>query len=292
MTSLLRPGLLVSLKTSLRGGVHYDRRDLPTSDLDAARNADAAIAPDDPLEVTRWETTRVITDKEEHERGRKVQSKASSLIRGVCSATSFGLLCPIAREEALDDAVAFARTLADNFNRSAAHSQVDVFVLKGRIAETDEEATRAIADEVRGLLDEMDRGIRGLDVASVRDAAGRARKLAAMLDQNRAEQITGAIEAAREAARAIVRRVEKNGENASAVLAELQTGPIERARFAFLELSGSSDPGASLPAIERQRFADLGTADLESAFGLNPDAGRDDEPEGLIPTGPARQLEL
>ncbi len=247
MTSILKPGLLVSLKTSIRGGVTYARKDLDTGEI---------VDPD--ADVSRWETTRVIADAEEYERARKARSTATIMLRRECTATSFGLLCPAANEEALDAAVERARDLARRFNAGASHSDVSVFVLKGRIAETDEEATRAIADEVAGLLDAMERGVREFDVKSIRDAANRARAMGEMLEARESETVGRAIEAARKAARTIVKRVEKGGESAEAVARDLWTGPIEKARFAFLEAGADVQrEGEALPAVSPQRFAHL-----------------------------------
>jgi hypothetical protein len=165
----------------------------------------------------------------------------------------------------LDAAIAEARKLADRFNADARHTEIGVYALKGRIAETDEEATRAIASEVRGLLSEMETGIRTLNVKSIRDAATKARGLAGMLESAQADTVTRAIESARVSAREIVRRVERDGEAAERVLASLNTGAIEKARFAFLDSDAparETDAGAPLaaplPSVTLQRFADLG----------------------------------
>lgn len=236
----------MSLKTAIRGGIDYQR---------AALDAPAPDAPE--AEVTRWETTRTIADREEHARAVETRTHAVGCVRRVCLATSFGLLCPLSREDLLDAAIGEAREIADAFNQGARHSRIDVYVLRGRIAENDEESTRAIASEVRGLLDEMESGVRSLDVPSVRDAARRARELAQALDARSAERVGSAIDAARVAARAIVRRVEKGGEAAAEVLASLNLGPVAAARFAFLDLSEGEPEGPALPGVEVQRFAAL-----------------------------------
>jgi len=248
-TRLLKPGILVSLKTTLSGGVNYDRRDLGTKIEGAGEQ-----------EVSMWETVRTIRDREEHDNGVKVRSTASSLIRRECIASSFGLLCLIDNEAALDEAIGVARDLADAFNEDAKHTQFNVYVLKGRIAETDEEATRAIAAEVRGLLEEMETGVRNLDVKSVRDAANRARELNKMLDESQTERMGAAIKAARRAARTIVKRVEKAKESGEAVLADIDTKAINVARFAFLDPEAEAEKDAEviqLPGIDPRRFAEL-----------------------------------
>ena len=60
--------------------------------------------------------------------------------------------------------------------------RVQVAVLTGRVASDDEEAFRAIGGEMRDLLDGMDAGIAKFDAKAIREAANRAKGLAAMLE--------------------------------------------------------------------------------------------------------------
>jgi sugar phosphate isomerase/epimerase len=260
MTTILKPGILVSLKTTIKGGVHYEHK--PLKPLEEAQS-EGAVAQAGTAEIARWETTRIIDDPDEYERAKTARAKARSLISGVCVHTSFGLLCPESLEPELNQALADARRVAEEHNSSAGVTSVCVHVLKGRIASTDEEATRAIASEVTTLLEEMQRGIRQADPKIIREAANRARELGAVLDIERAEKVSKAVEAARSAARAIVRRVEKNGEDAELVIQELTQAPIDVARFAFLDFEAA--PGVvkaevdaePAPGVNVQRFAEL-----------------------------------
>jgi hypothetical protein len=249
MTTVLKPGILVSLKTTVRGGVHYDRTDLPP---DEVPNGGA---------VAKWQTTRIIDDPGEHARATKVRTAAAGVVRKICTSTAFGLLCPESLEPELTAAIEEARRLCDEHNASAASTQVRVFVMKGRIASTDEEAARAIASEVSSLLDQMRAGIKEADPAKIREAANRARELGTVLGPEQAEKVTKAIEAARSAARAIVKRVEKAGEDAAQVVQELTVAPIDVARFAFLDMEdggdGSDKPAEQMPGLNMQRFAEL-----------------------------------
>jgi len=223
----LKPGLLVSLRTTIDGGIEYQR-----TDLDA--NAEKAEGTD----VTRWETTRVIADKDEYERAKKARSKASSLIRGACTASAFGLLCTAKREEALDAAYAEALSLVDAHNEAASATRVSVYMLKGRIAESDEMAAQAIGAEVRDLIDAMKTGLEKADVKVIREAASKAKQLGKMLDDDTNAKVGKAIEEARSAAKAIVKRVETDGEDAALVIQELSRKALDEARFMFLDLDG------------------------------------------------------
>jgi len=243
-TATIRPGLLIALKSTVSGGVSYQRVDLEHQDT-----AEKAVA--------KWETTRVIEDPVEHDKAVKARGKALAEIRKLCSATSFGLLCPLESEGELDAAVVRARQIVDEHNEAATFTRVQVYVLKGRIAESDEEAARAIGQEISGLVAEMSAGIDKLDPAAIRDAANKARSMAAMLGDDQQAAVEGAIEQARKAARQIVKRVQKEGEAAAIVLADVQRGAIEKARIAFLDLDGDHMTSTALPAVQQQRFADL-----------------------------------
>jgi hypothetical protein len=232
-TQILKPGLLVSLKTTIRGGITYKREDYGTR-VDADR------------EISAWETTRTIANREEYARAVKVRGAAVQTIRRVCSVTSFGLLCPTGEIQALDAAIVGARALADAFNSGAIHSRIDVYVMRGEIVDSEGEATRAIAAEIADLLAQMEAGIGRLDVKSVRDACNKAREISTALEATGRAPVQRAIDAARRAARQIAKRVEKRGERAGAVLRSLRLDPIMAARFAFVAISNEEpDPQAA-----------------------------------------------
>lgn len=232
--SVLRPGLLVSLKTSIKGGVNYQRVDLEPEHVDATGAS-----------VAKWETLREIPDPAEYERAVVARSAARAQITAVCSASSFGLLCPVHRESDLAAAIDAAREITDRHNAGAACTHVDVYALVGRIAQDDAEAARAISAEVRELLETMQQGIAAADPAAIREAATKARALGQMLSADVAGKVSQAIDQARGAAREIVRRVEKAGEAAAVVVGELATQRIEAARFAFLDLDEGGEVGAA-----------------------------------------------
>lgn len=258
-TTMLKPGLLVQLKTRITGGVEYRREDLapPT---DAPPQADAK----------RWETTRIVSDPQEWERARACRAKAQTLVRSACIKSDFGLLCPVSAEATFKDKVDEALALADVFNSNPENSQtrVEVYVLTGRIADNDEQAARALASEVRGLLDGMNAGIANGDPEAIRAAANRARSLGAMLSEEGAGKVKKAIAEAREAAKAIVKRVKDGGEDVAKVVAkvvaELKLEQLHAARFAFLDMDKPAADATQeqLPSIDAGRVAglDLGSA--------------------------------
>lgn len=248
--STLRPGLLVSLNTSVRGGVAYRRLDIePDHEENGERRA-------------KWETTRTIEDPTGYEAALKVRSKCRSLIASVCCPSAFGLLCPADREEQLAAAIDEAKSLAYLHNKTGTVSEVGVYVITGRIAQDDVEAARAIASEIRDLMDDMERGISKADPEAIRAAANKARALGGMLTPEAAGKVKAAIEQAREAAREITKRVVKAGELAAAVVQECKTNEIAKARFAFLDLEGPQEVQA---APVSGRGVDLPSGNLVSA---------------------------
>lgn len=225
-TSTLRPGLLVSLKTHINGNVTYTKRTI-----------EAAHVTKGGLEKAKWETERTVSDPKELEAAKTARSKAAQLIRSVCAHSAFGLLCPDTAEDDLEQAIADARAVADEFNARAKLSRVSVYVITGRIAPDDVEAVRAINSEVRDLLDDMKQGVKNLDIKSIREAANKARNLGSMLSPDAEARIKIAIEAARKAARQIA----KAGETAAVEVDRFAMRKITEQRTAFLDLDSSGE---------------------------------------------------
>jgi hypothetical protein len=236
-TSTLRPGLLVSLKTSLKGNVSYSTQDIEPDHLTDAGERKA-----------RWETLRTVANPDEHEAAVKVRSKARSLVSATCSASAFGLLCPENRAAELDKAIVDARDVIDAFNASASCTAVSLYVIAGRIAADDVEAARAIRSEVTDLLNEMEQGIVRLDVKAVREAANKARSLGQMLQPEAAARLQDAIAAARRASRAII----KAGDAAAAEIDNTVLARLAAARTAFLDLDDATAPVAMPEAEARE----------------------------------------
>lgn len=242
----LRPGFLVSLKTTVSGNVEYDKRTI-----------EAAHKTETGAEQERWETERTVKDPAEFERGKTARSKARTAVTRVCAYSDFGLLCPESAAAELEEGIAAARAIAAEFNAGARYSELRVYVIMGRIAADDVEAVRAINSEVRGLLETMAQGIKRLDVDAVRDAASRAKQLGTMLPADAQARVQIAIDAARSAARQMV----KAGEQAAQAIDTRAVRAITEARLAFLdlednaaEIAAPSESGRALdlepPAVE------------------------------------------
>lgn len=221
--STLRPGLLVSVKTSVRGNVTYDRRDIVVGDSFA-----------------KWETERKIADAAEHEAATKTRSKAVHAIRRVCSTSAFGLLCPEAAAADLDKAIAEAKQEVEAFNATAKLTRIGLYVIAGRVAADDVEAMRAINSELSDLLEDMQEGVANLDVKKIREAANKARGMGQMLSDDAQIRVEKAIKTARDAARQIA----KAGEQAAQEVDTRAIRLIKEARTAFLDLDQAGEVAA------------------------------------------------
>lgn len=216
----LRPGLLVSLKSSVTGNAKYIPHDRTVS-IDA-----------EGKEITEIETTRVIADPAEFKRAGEARNKARTIIASVCVTSNFGMLCPERDRDALDQALKQARKVVDEFNATSALTHVSVYAMIGRIASDDVEAVKAINSEVSDLLGQIEQGLKNLDVKTIRDAASKARDVGQMLTPEAAVRVELAISTARESARKIV----KAGEQAAQEIDLQAINKIAEARTAFLDL--------------------------------------------------------
>lgn len=249
-TSTLRPGLLVSLKTSLTGNVKYQTRTI-----------DAEHKTEEGALKAIWETARTVIDPEEHEAGKKARGAARSAVSRVCSLSAFGLLCPESSADMLEGAIAEARRIAADFNTTASLTRLSVYVITGRIAADDVEAAKAINSEVRELLDTMRQGVSEMNAETIRDAANKARGLGQMLLPEAEARLRVAIEAARVAARQIV----KAGESAALTVDQLAMRRIAESRTAFLDLDDAAEVSAPVASGRAVDFASEASPDYSCA---------------------------
>ena len=249
--STLRPGLLVSLKSQIVGGVSYATREIEAEHLD-----------DDGAMRAKWETDKTVENPEEHAAAVKVRGRARSLITGICSGSTFGLLCPEHKRDALMAAIWEAREVSEEFNATARVTRISVNVIIGRVAQDDVEAVRAINSEVRDLMDAMESGLRGLDVEKVRDAANKARSISAMLSPEAAARAKVAIDTARSAARQIV----KAGETAAIEIDETVMRNITSAKAAFLDLDDAVEIQAPVVVGRAVDFEEMPPMDAPPAI--------------------------
>lgn len=214
----LRPGILVSAKSSVRGGIKYRK-----VELESEREAGA--------EITRWETTKIVYDPDEHKAATKVAGRGRYLVARVCAESRHGLLCPEDRVDELEAAIREAQELCANFNASAVHTRVEVNVVCGRIVADDILATQALFRETEEFLAGMQQGLAELDVDKVRELCKKALDVGQML----APEANDTVAVAVNSARAACRRIVKAGEQAAVEIDQVTIDILGTARNAFLD---------------------------------------------------------
>lgn len=237
----LRPGFLISLKTSVRGNVKYDKRDV-----------NRETVTEDGKAVYEWETKRTIADPKEFKAASEARSKARSVISSVCVNSAFGLLCPEAAHEELQKAIKEAHGITEAFNAKATLTRVAVYVMVGKVASDDVEAVKAINSEVADLLSNMERGLRNLDVKGIRESAAKAKSIGQMLSPDAAVRVQIAVEAVRKSAKDIV----KAGEQAAIEIDMRAVRAVTEARSAFLDLDEAKEIAA--PQVDRRAIDLMG----------------------------------
>jgi hypothetical protein len=239
--SMLMPGMLVSLRTSIIGNADYDKREI-----------EAPHRLKGGQEREKWETIKTIADPDEWKAAEVARSAATTAIRTPCAKSAFGLLCPKGNLPALQEGIVKAREAVEAFNAKAKLTRVEVRVLMGEIAQNDKEAISAINSEMRDLLKAMQDGIKNLDAPAIRDAANRARSVGQMLTADAQSKVRTAIEVARQAAKEIV----KAGDTAAQNVDKAAIRAIETNRMAFIDVGQTTSKVAKPKG--RGRVVDIG----------------------------------
>jgi hypothetical protein len=245
----IRPGILVGLRTSVSGNVKYAKKV-----IDAGRTTETGE------HIAEWETIRTIADRGEHDRAVKVRSEARACLTKICVQSAFGLLCPEADSPDLVVAIAKAKAICAEFNKTSTVTTVSFNAIMGRVAQDDVEAVKAINAEVRDLLSDMEEGFKNLDVAAVREASAKAKQLGNMLSPTAQAKVNVAIEAARETAKRMV----KAGEQMAAEVDASTIRKLKETRSEFLDMDGEQE--VATPASTGR------TVDLESSAPATPAA--------------------
>lgn len=234
----LRPGVLVSIKTSVTGN---------------ASSTKEAIEPEHKTRsgATRavWNTTRIIADADEYKKAEAVRLQARVMVVQVCNKTPSGfLLCPENQIEKLTLTIAEAERKVAEFNRRARLTRVSFYPFTTQIVQDDVKAVRAIKSDVRELIKEMAAGIKECKPQDARKAASNLKRVVGMLPANIAEKAKSAIDAARAAATKLV----KAGEDAAEAIDREAIKKINQARTAFLDTDEDEAPAVATTAVVTQ----------------------------------------
>lgn len=277
---------MVRLRTRIVGGVSRESVTID-SKVEAYRH------------TTVSEVTKIVEWPEEHAEATLIRNQARGMItKWVSSSFLVGDMCELENEEAITQASVEARDLIENFNSGSRYSRIELVFGMYTVAGSQAASIESLREELKDLLEAMENGIGSLNPMAIRAAAKKAKTLSEVLDKDQAKEIDEAIQLARSAATEIVRRVEKDGEDAAEVLSGIEVEGLKTARFSFLDHSDLEEVEVDIPSVSYQRFANAGDdADLASVE-VGKQAGRGDvemmaaDASGVV-TGPAaRQIEV
>jgi hypothetical protein len=264
----LRPGLLISLSTSIDGGVDYQRIDLENNHLD-----------DEGQQRSRWETTKVIVDPAEHAEAVQVRGKCRSLIVGVCTSTARHLLCPTDREPELRAKIVEARKLAWEFNQGAKTTSVTVSVIVSKVASNDQEAAQEISREFRQLVALAESGVSEMDKKKVQEAAAKMKDLGQVFNPDSKLQVDDAVAAFRKVAR-------KMGKAADVAALDIDAETLAKlrgARTAFLDLDDTTSDHQESGLAAEMRQRDVRAVDFDAWDDWNEDPAETTAQEPATP---------
>lgn len=219
----IRPGILVGLRTSVKGGVEYTRLDK------------GIVEEDDGAVVEKWDTEKKTLDPEEHRLASAARNRARYLIKSTCAQTPFGLIAQ--DEERLEESVRAAKQHIREFNQQAQHSIVQIHVIRARFAADDAEAAESIRAALQDLLERLEGLTARGDVDGVRNLCNQeANDLRRLIEESTGvtEEFDAAIACARRNATEVNRR-RKAGEEMDAIRADINVQPIRAAHVTLLE---------------------------------------------------------
>lgn len=241
----LRPGLLVSLNTSMHGNVRYS-----LSDIEYER--------DGKREKRKGISEREIADTAEHEKGKQVRSAATYTVKKLCTATLHGLMCPVEDRAKLEAAIKDAENLVATFNDEAKVTTIGFHVAIGTMEPGDLRMLRSVQREIASLVRAMDDGIRAKDADAIRDAAVKAKAIAAMLETSDSKtELIKSVSRAREAATSIAKTgyVPKHLRPADVETAEVKPTTAAEPAPATSEPAPMSEMEAALAALQARKRA-------------------------------------
>lgn len=245
----VRPGLLVSMRTSIKGGVSYRREDL----VDEIEGEGTR---------TEWKTEKKVENADEYTRARRLRARVVTLIGGACVKTAFTYICPLENEALLDERIAEAQAACDAFNEEAVHSQVTFDLMRGRYMEDTKETVQAVRREIHELLEELNSALKAGEVQSIRDVAARATQMGRLLEEGTEARsaLERAVKESRRVAGQLVKRIKEGADAVAEVLAGANVSLIATARHTFDEDETGEivDDAPGMPAVALEQFEDLG----------------------------------
>lgn len=230
----IKPSVLLGKSISRAAGITYQRTLLDESEKGGT-------------ESRRWETLRVIPNVDEFKASGALVAECNRALMKVCVKTAVGLLCSKDNEKALDDTVAEIRSMIETANETYATVRISAAFVKGVIESSDDEAAKAITQDIQGFLANLYDAIEKCDVKKIRQTVLSMKGIDTLLPSVESEKIKAAMMAAKKVAKTIVAEVEKKGREITEVKQEFDLSEIDVARIAFVEIAPTAAAMAAEP---------------------------------------------
>jgi len=213
---------LFSVVIEVHGGIHYTQSDRTEQSSGDVYDAD-------------WKGAVHIPNAEERKRGMDIRRKALAAIGKIAYESMFGYLArnyQIAEIEAL---LLQSQTDVDEFNSTSQYTHLVIDYAKFSVDAGNERAIQSIKNNLSSILEALKLAMENLDVTEIRKIITKMRNVENVFDSRGARLLGDAREWARKQAMEISRRLKEVEDNTELVQKEVDTSPIDLARFAFIE---------------------------------------------------------
>lgn len=187
-------------------------------------------------ETTERETVKRVVEPDERVRTTRLASVLRQRIRALGTPISPGvLLVPEERIALVQETIRDARQRAAEHNSATKWHKIRIVITYSKITHDADAVAKDVAARIRETLEEVNRAVKEMDPARIRDAALQLKAWAAanLLSQRDDETLKKTVKEARRIARFVRREVEKKGRLIESVKSEIDASPLMTARMQF-----------------------------------------------------------
>jgi len=249
----LPPSFLVIQSVSTPGDVSYET-------VADERTMVEAVGDDGVDTSKRVRTSKqVVVNPQEYEAAKKLAGQMRTALRQLGNSIQQGVvLVPVAREKELDKLIEQCDLDAINFNASARHHFVRPSIQKTVVTTDAEKTARDVAFQIQEKMDRLKEAMDKCDVKQIQNVTSQLKNWTKVLNTPKDKRtITAAIDAARTASKWIREETTKKGRLIEDVRQEINAAPVDTARIMFLEYAAPPEMEVARSSVEAGRFSDM-----------------------------------
>ena len=198
----LKPSILILHDVSLTGNVSYK-----TTSREEETNG--------KNELVKWETTREIQDKPEHDRARALRARIKTALKTATKGaiSDIGLFAPDIPQtfEAITEAEKEIIQQVDEFNSGAYYSRIYSQIITFQITSDNAQALQAISQMITNGLTDLKAAVKAANPDAIRDVLKEMKGLDALLPDAKSEELKKLMDAMKKKARDITKEIKKAG---------------------------------------------------------------------------------